>query len=371
MRRIVYIIIVGLLGDSSVLFAQQADSLLYYEPMEEGTHRFYFDDRYFLADRDCQFVAVERDAGYDPVTRTFNGTFVDYDSEGRVILTGQYVEGKKEGEFVAYHTSGNVKWAITYRNDMPIGKWMYYYPDGRPLYVVEYRQEGLYIRDYWDTRGRRRVSEGKGRFEVITKLDRYHEHGYEYVRRRGRVLDGKPHGVWTTQYVSDGQPVMDGGFEQFSKGRFVRGLDAYTDDLYRDSSRLAFLPIDPFIRAELLAGRPCNIDAYSGFLLYLREHLESHFENVDEVVYAQEVEYVLELSQEGAPKRVNAVQTFPSTRLGRVLTEAFQNVPFWFPSYANGEYIDDRLTIRAAVFPDVKDEKLRFFDVSIQREKGI
>lgn len=370
MKRFVLTFICGVLW-GSVLFAQAADSLLFYEPVEGGNYRFYFDDRYFLADRDCQFVAIERDGGYHPETKTMHGAFVDYDLDGRVVLTGHYVDGKKEGEFKAFHTTGHLKWEVVYRDDMPTGQWSYYYPDGRPLYVVEYRNDGMYIRDYWDQQGRHRVSNGKGRFDVTIKLDRYQEHGYSFVRRRGRVVDGKPHGTWTTQYILDGEPAMDGGFEYFSNARFVRGMNAYTEEWYSDSSRLPLLPIEPFIRAELLAGNPCNIDAYSGFLLYLKEHLESYFSDLDEEVYAQQLEYTIELDKDGMPRKISPVQSLPGRTLENKLTNALQAIPFWYPSYADGNYINDTLTIRAAVFPDIKERKLRFFDVSIQRVKGI
>lgn len=350
--------------------AQEADSLLFYEPTDDGNYRFYFDDRYYLADRDCGFVAIERDAGFNRATKTLDGTFVDYHLSGLPLLQGKYANGKKEGLFQAFHTTGELKWEGTYRDDMPAGEWKFYYPDGLPLYVAEYRPDGLYIRDYWDNRGRHRVSTGQGRFEVTVRLEGYREHGYEFVRRRGRIVDGKPHGVWSQQYIMEGKTVMEAGFEQFSKGVFVRGFDPYADEWYTDSSRLPLLPTEPFVRAELLTGKACSIDAYSGFLPYLKEHLELYFDGYDEEFHAQSIEYVIELGKDGLSRKVSPVRTFPRRSQENELTHALLTIPFWFPSYVDGDYIEDLLTVTATVFPDIKERKLRFFDVAIKREKG-
>lgn len=370
MKRLVKTIILGLLLCSSV-FARNTDSLRYYEPLDDGSYRFYFDDRYFLTDRDCQFVAIERDAGYNAATRSFDGPFVDYDTSHRVLLTGNYIDGKKSGLFQAFHTTGHLKWQVRYENDMPTGTWSYCYPDGRPLYVVEYGNDGFFIRDFWDTRGRHRVSNGKGRLEVTLKLYRYQEHGYPFVRRRGRVANGKPHGTWSTQFIADKGASMDGGFEYFSRGRFVRGLNTYTEEWYSDSARLPFLPVEPFIRAELLVGIPCSIDAYSGFLTYLKEHMENYFIGFGQNLEPQRIEYHIELDKSGSPNKVSVVKSLPSETLENELTQALNDVPFWYPSYADGDYVNDTLVIQADVLADTKEQKLRFFDVTITRQKGL
>ncbi len=369
MKQVVSIFI-GVALASSLAVGQQADSLLYHEPTADGNYRFYFDDRYFLADRDCEFVSIERDGDYDWSNKTWEGAFADYTPAGRPLLTGQYGDGKKQGQFQTFHASGALKWEGAYEDDMPVGEWKFYYPDGLPFCVAEYRAEGLYLRDYWDQRGRQVVQSGKGRYEVTVKLDGYQEHGYEFVRRRGRVVDGKPHGSWVQHYLLDGKVAGDAGFEQFANGTLVRGYDSYTDEWYSDSSRLPFLPIEPFVRAELLLGKPCDIDAYTDFLPYLREHLEACFDGYEEEVEAQTIEYVIEINRDGTPRTIHPVRTFPRKSQENELTWAFQVVPFWFPSYVEGEYIVDTLTVKASVFPDIKERKLRFFDVTINREKG-
>jgi|SRR5690606_24521947 len=363
-------ILVGMALASSVAVGQQPDSLRYHEPTNDGNYRFYFDDRYYLADRDCEFVSIERDGKYDWRSRIWDGAFADYTSAGRPLLTGRYANGKKQGQFRAFHINGALKWEGSFDNDMPVGDWKFYYPDGRPLCVAEYRADGLYLREYWDRRGRQAVENGNGRYEVTIKLDGYQEHGYEYVRRRGRVADGRPHGRWTHQYLWDGKIADDAGFEQFANGALLRGYDSYTDERYTDSSRLPLLPLEPFARAELLVGKPCSIDAYTDFLAYLRRHLEACFEGYDGEVVAQTIEYDIAIDRSGTPRNIQPVRTFPRKSQENDLNWAFQIVPFWFPSYVDGEYVADTLAVTASVFPDIKAQKLRFFDVAIAREKG-
>lgn len=360
----------GIALASSVAVGQQADSLLYHEPTDDGNYRFYFDDRYFLADRDCEFVSIERDGGYNRENKTWDGPFADYTPTGRPLMTGHYTDGKKQGQFQAFHNSGALKWQGAFENDMPKGEWEFFYPDGLRLCVVEYRADGLYLRDYWDQRGRQVVESGKGRYEVTIKLDGYQEHGYEFVRRRGRVVDGKPHGPWAHHYLLDGKVAADAGFEQFAKGVLVRGYDSYVDEWYSDSSRLPLLPIEPFVRAELFVGKACSIDAYTDFLSYLQKHVEAYFEGYEDEVEVQTIEYVIELNRDGTSRTIRPVRTFPRKSLENELTWAFQVVPFWFPSYVGDEYVADTLTVTASVFPDIKGRRLRFFDMAITRKKG-
>src|SRR5690606_25679128 len=124
----------------------------------------------------------------------FEGEFVDFNAAGRAILRGQYAGGKKEGKFTAYHPNGQVKWTVSFRNDVPSGPWLLYYPDGKPLLEVEYGATGTAIRNFWDARGRQRVTDGNGRYDFEIPADGYNPYGYVRYRRRGRVVDGRPHG---------------------------------------------------------------------------------------------------------------------------------------------------------------------------------
>lgn len=356
------------------LQAKAVDTLYtptYYERMSDDKLLFYYDDHYYLADKHCQFKAIEREAKYDFQAHVFDGEFSDYNNLGQVILQGNYSRGKKDGIFKAFHSNGQLKWEVMYEQDMPVGLWKYYYPDGLPFLEVEYGEDGGSILTYWDAKRRRRVEKGTGRFEATIKADGYNEFGYRYYQRKGRVVGGKPHGVWDIAYVFEDNKKRNAGFEQFVNGKFSRGYESYYDEWYIDGGRYGLIPVDPFVRAELMISKRCTIDEYSGFITYLSEHLEKNFTDFDEEIDVQEIEFTIIVAKNGEAKRIEAVKTFPQKSHANRLLIAFGNVLFWFPSFDEGEYIEDKLTVTAEVFPDLRGNKVRFFDVKIQREKGI
>src|SRR5690606_39698877 len=123
-----------------VLFrSQQVDStakvtLLEKAPM--GLVRFYFDDYYYLVDKDCAFKSIERVSQCLVDKNVFHGDFRDFDRNGTVVLSGHHDEGIKQGLFKAFHSSGTLKWEVMYENGSPTGDWKYYYPDGKPMLKI-------------------------------------------------------------------------------------------------------------------------------------------------------------------------------------------------------------------------------------------
>ncbi len=348
---------------------------VYFERIPNGMIRFFYDDNYYLADKYCQFKEIERVGQYDFSKRVFTGEFTDFDNWGRVMLQGNYRDGKKEGEFKAYHPNGHLKWEVTFAQDYPQGRWKFYYPDGKPVLELAYDTGEMLIYNFWDNRGRQRVERGSGRYELAVKADGYNESGYVRYNRKGRVVEGRPHGFWAVEYIFDNNKKTNAGHEYYQNGRFVNGYDAFQDEFFDDKPRYGLVPFDVFIRAEFLVSKPCNIDDYSGFTGFLGEHLEKWFaEAVDETPEAlgpQQIAFQVTVNKNGEPRKVEAVTSFEDKAMASSLLDAFRWIRFWFPSYADDEYIDDVLTVTADVFLDATEGKLRFFDIHIQREKGI
>lgn len=354
--------------------AQEVDSIpepVFYERGEDGYFHFFYDENYFLSDRDCSFRKIERVAQYNTTARVFDGEFVDYDVYGRVLLEGFYEKGSKEGLFTAYHPNGEVKWELEFEHGMPKGIATYYYPDGLPFFELEYGDEGVIIKNYWDNRGRQRVVNGNGRFEVTIKASGYNPSGYVFYERKGRLVNGRPHRIWTTKFIYGDGSRSDGGFEVMREGMFLRGFDEY-EEWYEDFSRYYLFPVDPYIRAELMISKRCSIDDNSGFLAYLTDVMESVLvpASADDVTF-QEIIYTLSVSKDGVPSDVKEEKIEVIDAVGNLLKSAIQHIPFWYPSFKDGEYIDDQLTIKAELFPDKNNDKIRFFNVNIERAEGI
>ncbi len=344
----------------------------YYESLPNGMTRFFYDDNYYLADKYCQFKAIERVGNYHFQQQTFVGPFTDFNNHGKVILRGNYHDGKKDGEFRAYHPNGQLKWEVSYMQDIPLDTGKFYYPDGKPLLELVYNGQEILIYNFWDDRGRQRVDRGNGRYELAVKADGYNEFGYIRYNRKGKVVEGRPHGHWVIEYIFDNNKKANAGHEDYRNGQFTMGYDAVSDEFFHDKPKYGLIPFDVFVRAEFLVGKSCTIDEYTGFTGYLGEHLEKWFAGkMADAQEPQQIEFVIFVSKKGVPKKVEAITTFADKVMASALLHAFRSIRFWFPSYADGAYIDDRFTVTAEVFPDVIERKLRFFGVDIKREKGI
>lgn len=369
---LIYLLLVA----TPIVFANGLDTVpdkpVYYERTAKGLTRFFYDDRYFLADKDCQFKAIERVGQYDFQQQVFTGEFTDFNYLGRAILKGNYRNGRKEGEFSAYHPNGQLKWVVSYVQDIPQGLRTYYYPDGKPLLEVEYREGGTFIRSFWDQRGRKQVSEGKGKYEFAVEADGYNEFGYVRYIRKGRVVDGRPHGIWGIEYLFADGKKANAGYERYQYGVFQDGYEQFKEESFYDGPRYGVLPADFYVRADAMIGKGCTIDEYSGFTVYLSKHLEEWFDGeVDELPDPVKIEFTVAVKKSGEPGKIEMTGTFPRKRYADLLLEAIGWVNFWFPSFADGDFIDDNLTVSVEAFPDAAERKLRFFDVTIRREKGI
>ena len=346
---------------------------VFYERGAGDTIRLFYDDHYYLVDRHCEFKAIERVGGYDFQRQVFMGEFADFDNYGRKILEGRYVDGKKQGDFKAYHPNGRLKWQLAYSNGVPVGSLNLFYPDGKPLLEVSYTDEGQSMRilNFWDKRGRQRVTDGKGRYEFSVIADGYNEFGYIRYNRKGKVVDGRPQGNWTIEYVFADGKERNAGYEFYNKGQFVQGYEAYTDETFFDAPRYHLVPIDFSNGSEAMVVKGCTIDEHTGFTVFLAEYLSDWFDGaVDELPDPVEIEFTVTVKETGEPRGIEMKTTFDTKPYASLLLEALNGMGYWLPSYSGNEYIEDKLNVTMAAFPDARDQKIRFFDVNIQRENG-
>ncbi|WP_257658687.1 toxin-antitoxin system YwqK family antitoxin [Parapedobacter lycopersici] len=369
-----YLLLYLLVTTAITAMAAGADTTgrpVYYEPAPEGMLRFFYDDRYYLADKACSFRAIERIAKFDFNKQVFVGEFVDFNLSGRAILRGNYENGKKEGKFTAYHPNGERKWEVTFVQDVPRGIWAFYYPDGKPLLELEYGPRGTIIRNFWDTRGRQQVTDGNGKYAFEIAADGYNEYGYVRYNRSGRVVNGLPHGNWIVEYVFEDGEKAGAGHEYYRDGQFIRGYETFTDETFDGTPRYRLYPVEFFDRATILVSKACTIDEYSGFTQYLEKYFERWFATVNAAALAsQRIELAIAVDETGTAQRIEAIQTFPSAQYASLLLSACHGIEFWFPSYADGEYTADTLTLTAEVAPDPDGQKLHFYNIQIRREKG-
>lgn len=340
-----------------------------YEKAPEGSVRFYYDDHYYLVDKDCPFKSIERVSEFIVGKNAFNGDFKDFDQRGTVILTGHYNEGVKEGLFKAFHPNGTLKWEVTFQSNRPIGEWKYYYPDGKPMLMVNFDNGSGTIVSFWDRMARQRVIAGEGNYEFKLPFEFYNEYGFPFFERKGRIKNGLPSGYWTTNMVDEKNKKVLYTEEVYDKnGNLAEGYNVFQDAEYRVP--LSIIPSQSFIIGEKLLFKACSFDDYSGFNAYLADKLNAafaanpSFQNMED-----EFEYRVSLDKEGSPETITLSQPLKATMLNRYLELVVKDIPFYFPSLDEmGTPIEDMLTVwgklsisEAGVF--------HFHSLKVEREK--
>lgn len=356
----------------SIFAAAQVDSPTrdtLFEQAPQGLVRFYFDDHYFLVDKDCAFKSIERVSQFVVAKNVFHGEFRDFDRNGKVILTGSYNQGVKEGQFKAYHPNGTLKWEADFSNNTPRGEWKYYYPDGKPMLIVTYDTTGGRITSFWDRIGRQRVTDGEGNYMFKMPFEFYNEYGYPFFERKGKIRNGVPVGYWTTHLVDQRNKKVLFTEEVYDKnGMLTEGYNLFLDAGYKVP--LTIIPSQAFFTAERLMSKPCSFDDYSGFNSYLSDKLNSAFPaSPSHKNIADEFAYKVALDSEGVPEIITLSKRLQTEDINKYLEMVIKDIPFYFPSLdEQGQPIPDTLTVSGKLSTN-EVGAFTFHSIQIEREK--
>ncbi|MFD1771720.1 toxin-antitoxin system YwqK family antitoxin [Sphingobacterium suaedae] len=369
MKKIGLFLLLSLTG--ILTFAQQVpvarDTL--FEKAPQGLVRFYFDDHYFLVDKDCAFKSIERLSAFVVSKNAFHGEFKDFDRNGRVVLTGTYNQGVKAGPFKAYHPNGTLKWESTFVNNVAVGDWNYYYPDGRPMLTVTFDSTGGRIKSFWDRFGRQRVTAGEGNYEFKMPFEFYNEYGYPFFERKGKIRNGIPTGYWTTHMVDEKNKKILFTEEVYDRnGALTDGYNLFLDSEYKVP--LTIIPSQSFLTAERMLFKACTFDDYSGFNSYLSDKLNSAFgaspthKNLED-----DFSYRVSLDKDGNPEMITLRKRLKSDDINRYFEAVLKEIPFYFPSLdENGEPIADTLAVSGKLSTN-EVGAFNFHSIRIERGK--
>lgn len=342
-------------------------TLLEKAPM--GLVRFYFDDYYYLVDKDCSFKSIERVSQFLVDKNVFHADFRDFDRNGTVVLTGYHNAGVKEGPFKAYHPDGTLKWEVTFEQGRPIGDWKYYYPDGKPMITVNYDQATGRIMSFWDRRGKQQIKDGNGNYMFRMPFAFYNEYGYPFFERKGRVRNGLPRGYWTSHLVDHQEKKILYTEEIFDdRGVLENGYDLFLDARYY--TPMALLPTPYFYTAERLLSKPCTFDDHSGFNTYLSEKFSAMLRSSPTLTNIEDkFSYEVSLDEEGNPTDFTLKDSLMTKELNRYVEMVLPEIPFYFPSLDKaGNGIMDTLTVYGNL--SINDAgQFHFHSFRIEREK--
>ncbi|ERJ61466.1 hypothetical protein M472_22165 [Sphingobacterium paucimobilis HER1398] len=340
--------------------------------------RFFFDQNYFLVDKNCEFKYLERVSSFDKDTNKFAGTFKDFDPNGRLILTGQYQDGKKQGEFKAFHPNGALKWESNFTDDIPSGSWKYYYPDGKPMLFVTLAQDNFYINQYWNRQGEQLVKDGEGKYDIDLPIIGFTDHGYTKFNRQGKVKNGQPDGIWYISFVNE-QKRQERTLlfiEQYENGvlngkRFEEGFE----HLMIAEEDFVFTPNDYFPRAEFMLSKKCSFDEFTGFNVFIANKF-MHYLNEVGYIKGQdsekemEITYQVSVSKNGIPSGIQLKQSESFSKEEKFyLNQMLNQIGYYLPSFYQNDPIADILSIKFII--QYQDRKIHISPVQIQREKGV
>ncbi|MBK0381389.1 hypothetical protein I5M32_00325 [Pedobacter sp. SD-b] len=367
MKKTLFVFLLG--SFMAVQAFAQAPSAKYMEQSIDGYIHLYFDQQYYLVDQNCVYKKFTRVIKYDKEKGGFNSFFTDYYNNNQPALSGKYIEEKKEGEFKGFYETGKPKFTISFKNNLPNGDWKFFYPSGNLWLNLAYINKQLFIKDFYDEKGRQKIKDGKGKLVLTEPALDFNEFGYTGVTFEGRVKEGKPEGIWST-YLSypKGSPEYI-GIEKFNDGKFEGSNYSFPQNFSHKNSLIRFYPAFLAENAEGLVFKGCTIDDNQGYNVYLQNFLNSSiiFEKSDVLPTAPFI-VKIKIDENGKLTDIATPDSL-NTSLSNVLKQVLTNVPYWIPSYINGKTIPDDLNITLNIYQN-DEEKSYFSYPIINRQEG-
>ena len=368
-KKLIHLLLLFCICSLTNLYGQD-NRPVFYEKLDQGLIRFYFDKYYYLASKDCEFKTIERVSKFDFTKQVFDGEFRDFAPNGNRILVGTYKDGKKEGLFQAYHPNGVLKWEVNFQNNYPIGDWKYYYPDGKPLLTITYLENGYFIKDFWDNRGKQEVVNGEGNYEFAIPFEGFTEFGFDFYLRKGKVKDGKPQGNWNTYFYNVGQQMTYAMTQRFVNGVLVTTYNDEGELDNEDFISLSILPYDYFVRAELFNGKSCNFDDYSNFYSFLTKRFTERLNKIG-IKLLRQINFTYEVDvKKSGMANIRSIKLNTDSNdenFHQILTRIARSVDFYFPTYKQNEPQDDLIKISGAISPG-EDGKIYTHSIKIERQ---
>ncbi|GEM_PF-2472704 len=182
--------------------------------------RLYYNKNWLLTKPDS--AVYFRVAVIDTSNQVFAKEVKDYTKDGRLVMTGYFAGGKRNGVFTAYYPSGKTESEGSYTDDERSGVWRYYFSNGGLRYEARFEGKSTYVVEARDSSGNLIVKDGTGIW-----IEQYNEMGTNILMTvRGKFKDYAPDGIWT-QTMPNGTVWSE---EVFESGVFKRGYRVLEDN---------------------------------------------------------------------------------------------------------------------------------------------
>src|SRR5690606_36477725 len=116
------------------------------------------------------------------------------------------------------------------------------YDNGTPWMIINHQNSKVFITDYWDPYGNKKVTDGKGSFSSTDYVWGFNDSGFNSVTYSGRLLNGLPRGSWQIFLNYPNSPSELIGVESFQKGEFINSYSFGNSYYPQKASNLKFYP---------------------------------------------------------------------------------------------------------------------------------
>lgn len=207
------ILIISLVLLEKISFGQNK-KVIFYQKITGDSTLLFFNERYHYVEKKCakyiRLIKLNRNSN-------FNGSFEDVDFNNSLLGKGAYQDGKRNGYFELYYPTGKMFCKGNYLAGAPSGLWDFYYENGLPERTIKFTHNDTLLVRFIDRKGNLKVIDGNGEFDgPVTGRTNSNN-----VVAKGRIVDGKPDGKWTSFHM-----ILNTIFcrEEFANGKFVKGF---------------------------------------------------------------------------------------------------------------------------------------------------
>jgi len=157
-----------------------------------------------------------RNTTWNPNISYWEGEFKDYTLDGKLIHSGSYANGAKEGTFKIYDEETTQLIAEGKYKKGKMGRvWRYYYKSGKSKEDIIFMGDDFKVLNYYSESGDTIIKLGTGKWEHTIKS--WNGKGDLFIS--GVFVNGKKEGVWILKDHKDKILAK----EHFSAGMFIKG----------------------------------------------------------------------------------------------------------------------------------------------------
>lgn len=167
----------------------------------------------------------------DTAWQTFVGPVKDYTKNGKLIMSGTYTAGIKNGHFIGYYASGKTEWEGEYADGRRSGFWRYYHPNGNLRSEFFFQNGTINLVKNLDSVGFVLFENGNGRW-----MEKYFRAGKDLITVEGSFKNSVPDGTWSWT-MQDGTVWSS---TTWKEGRFINGF------IIEDGKRFELTQSQPF-----------------------------------------------------------------------------------------------------------------------------